>query len=370
MASPNLPRTARKALLWGLATFLALQLGLVVAIDNWVPSFRDPWYGPKVGRLQRRLGNSWPAEQQTGQAKLVLMFGSSFTGNGLNGAQLEARLTQELGGRFIVYNFGVPGAGPLVEMINFERLLAAGIRPDLVLIEVFPPWLSGEGSAESYRLPPERLEFKDIGRLEKCHYGVEELRRDFWESWVIPCYAHRYGILNTLLPTFLPGPIRQDWGWGCDNWGWRPAPQPLAESRQWVLDTIRRGFQPALRNFRLGGPPCEAIQQVLQDCHREHVLSALILMPEAAPFRSWYPRTAWEQIDAFLDVQQREHGTAIINARQWVPDEEFTDYHHMMIRGANLFTGQLGQELVRLLRDAGGSGERGSEEEAQARDNP
>src|SRR6516164_7442058 len=46
---------ARTSLLWGLGSFVCLQLGLAVAIEVCLPEFRAPYYAPKAARLEQRL---------------------------------------------------------------------------------------------------------------------------------------------------------------------------------------------------------------------------------------------------------------------------------------------------------------------------
>lgn len=124
---------------------------------------------PNLLCLQHLLTVDGRSPKENPDARLVLMLGSSYTGNALNGSRVKRELTCELGTRCTVNNFGVPGAGPFVEMLYFERLLAAGIQPSLFLLEISPITISIH-TEEAKRLPPERLEFSDLPRLDKCHY--------------------------------------------------------------------------------------------------------------------------------------------------------------------------------------------------------
>ena len=38
----------------------------------------------------------------------------------------------------LVYNFGILGSGPLLNLVNLRRLLDAGIRPNLLYVEILP----------------------------------------------------------------------------------------------------------------------------------------------------------------------------------------------------------------------------------------
>jgi hypothetical protein len=75
-------------------------------------------------------------------------------------------------------------------------------------------------------------------------------------------------------------------------------------------------------------------------------------MPEGPTFRSWYPQSAWDQVEAYLAELRRRYGVTIIRAREWFPeDEAFTDSHHMRPETAAAFTQRLAAEaIIPLLR--------------------
>ena len=79
-----MPRdAARTALLWALAGFLGLQLGLAIAIEIWFPALGDPGYAFKADRLRRQFAR-FPSTPQT--TTRIVVLGSSRTLFGLDGA--------------------------------------------------------------------------------------------------------------------------------------------------------------------------------------------------------------------------------------------------------------------------------------------
>jgi hypothetical protein len=111
------------------------------------------------------------------------MLGSSRTRQGLLGKSLEQPLGQATGRPAVVFNFGQNSAGPMTELLNLKRLLADGIRPDLLLVEVMPPFLGVQQAFEEageLRLPTHRLRFADLPLVE--HYG-EPLRTNVYREW-------------------------------------------------------------------------------------------------------------------------------------------------------------------------------------------
>src|SRR5262249_21537319 len=130
-------RKARATFLWGLGLFAVLQLGLAVTIERWLPQFRDPYYAYRAARLQRRIAAA-PARPVT-----VMALGSAHIQDGIEAPWIEQALMRSSERPVVVFNFGIPGGGPITNVLTLRRLLAANVRPDLVLVEAAPMFLSG-----------------------------------------------------------------------------------------------------------------------------------------------------------------------------------------------------------------------------------
>jgi hypothetical protein len=108
-------------------------------------------------------------------------------------------------------------------------------------------------------------------------------------------------------------------------------------------------YAATLRDFRPGRGPCWALRDLLSRCRREGICVAVVVMPEATPFRSWYsPRTRAELRHLLAEMHDR-YGAEIINANAWLPDEDFVDGHHVQAAGAAAFSLRLCAEVKRLL---------------------
>jgi hypothetical protein len=132
-------RRARAAFCWGLTVFLALTLGYHVPLSVWFPEFHDVEYGRKLRHLRAQL------QRKAKGQPFVLGLGSSFTGMALRPDVLIGAVSQgnDASGA-LVYNYGINNGGCILEqMLVLRRLLAEGIRPDLVLIETYPPFYLG-----------------------------------------------------------------------------------------------------------------------------------------------------------------------------------------------------------------------------------
>lgn len=335
-------RRARSALLLGLAAFVAVQLALAVAIETCWPIFRDPDYVQKATRLHHRLAVSPMPDA-------VVMFGSSRTVFALDGTPVEAELEKKRGRPAVVFNFGLWGAGPANYLLCLDRLLAEGTRPDVVLIEVLPTFLTcGAGPRRDLgRLTADRLSRQELEALERLGYPMTERCRDWWLGWPVPCYAHRLSLLNATLPFFLPPHLRATWSSNPDRSCF--VPLPWYTGPVWQEAYIRKAYGEyahLLCDFHLGGACPNALRRLLATCHQEGIVAALVLMPEGSLFRSWYAADTLRQVHAFLADLGREFHPVLVDAREWIEDEGFSDSHHLRPAGATQFSLRLGREVI------------------------
>ncbi len=337
---------ARRALLLGTVGFILLQVGMAVAMEHWLPQLRDPYYGQKAFRLRCRtvlMPSSPPS---------VVMLGSSRVGYALRGQPVEEHFSRELGQPVVVYNFGMPRAGPVMELICLRRLLAWGIRPSLLLIEVFPPLLGGgqeQPPLEARHLAATRLSLSEILLLEQFGFPKKIYRHEWARSLpLVPWYAHRFAIMNMVSPELLPGQLRQLGDTGADSSGWwlPQAPKPTPERQRQLVNKACAYYGPELQHFCLCKATCRVLRKKLDICRQEGIPAALVLLPEATDFRNLYPSPAWTQIEAFLRRLGREFSVPIIDARRWVADEDFSDGHHLLPEGANVFTERLSRQVL------------------------
>jgi hypothetical protein len=348
--SVPIARLSRNALAWGLGVFVALQLGLALAIELWWPVLRDPFFGYKAERLcGRTLGR--PDRPLT-----VVMIGTSRTEYALQGSILEEQLERELRRPVVAFNFGVPGTGPITHLLYFKRLLARGLRPDLLLVEVLPPLLDGKPGIplEARIVPATRFWLHELPLLQQFGFPGADMRRTWWQAWPVPWFSHRFAILSWLAPAWVPLQARSDFGRSDDQSGWTPRPRQLdsPEQSQRALALAHETYAGCWKGFSLGGPPCRALVEILSLCRREGVTAALVLMPEGPVFRSWYPAGAWGQVQQFLSELSRARAVPVINARTWLAESDFLDSHHFRTeQAAAAFTERLTRdEIVPLLK--------------------
>jgi hypothetical protein len=341
-----LARRSALALGWGAAAFLAAQLVLGLAVERWLPALRDPEYAAKVGRLRARRAEA-PGRP------LVLVLGSSRVQMGLRGGSLGC---DSDGGPALVFNFGLSGAGPFVEALCLRRLLAEGVRPDLLVLEVLPPALSqpGDHPIEEEWLDGARLRSGEAAFLARYHSDPQRALRQWVKGRGLPCVWHPGNLRHFL----APGPAGSESGpeytlSAMDPHGWLPycREDVTPELRRRHTDFARHQYANAFGEFRLAGRPARALADTLARCRREGIPVALLVMPEGPAFRAHYTPSMRAGIDAHLRDLSERWGVPLIDARDWLDEDAFWDSHHLLPRGATAFTERFERDaLGPLLR--------------------
>ena len=290
------------------------------------------------------------AEPTSPSAHFLLMLGSSRTIVGFDAGRLSG--TSRKPGP-IVFNFGLTGGCSFIELICFQRLLAAGIRPDGILIEVLPVSLNqlDDRPLEEVWLRGNRLRTAELCLLDPYHSDPTRLMRHWCESRCLPCALHAKE-LQTRLGLDVSrskAACRED---DIDSHGWRCCfPNGIGEEerRKRTLCT-RWQYQGVFGDFQLATGAAGALQELLERCSRAGIPTTLVLMPEGSEFRSWYTPAMQAGIDSFLQRLSRTHRVPLIDARTWVADDDFQDAHHLIAPGADAFTDRLAREAG-ILKD-------------------
>ena len=261
--------------------------------------------------------------------------------------------------RGIAFNFGLTACGPMRQWLVLRRLLDAGIRPDVLLVEILPPLLNEPGRdrlSEEAWLIPAKLGALDVLRLRTYHSKPRRL----WERWLpqrlAPGYTQRQRIVASVDRGWLPR--EQAEALECepglapmDSFGWQPTKtQAVAEAdRVRLTETVYRQYSHAFADFRLGDGPVRALRDTVARCRQEGIRVVLVRMPESTTFRRWSePLEA--SVSGLLAELRAAGAEAVIDAREWVGDDGFWDSHHLLPRGAAEFSDRLGGELRRALR--------------------
>jgi hypothetical protein len=288
------------------------------------------------------------------------MLGTSRTGYGFYSARVREQLAAELGGRAMAFNFGIPASGPVTHLTYLRRLLADGHRPDLLLVEVLPPTLadlppivdriSGEvidGPLEARFFFGDRLRHNEVESVVGYGFPAEKTRRDWRRSVLVPWHQLRFPIMGRVTPSSLPWHLRYDWSRTEDPAGWTtPVVTNLTPAdAEAGLKRAAGEYGAILADLHPTGGGARALADLLALCREKNLPVRLVLMPESEGFRALYLPATTDRLYAFLARLEAEYGAPVVDARGWLPAGAFTDGHHMLRPGAEVFSD-------RLVRDA------------------
>jgi hypothetical protein len=333
---------ARSAFLWTLLFFVLFQLSGAVSVERWLPDARDPDFTLKLAYLQSH-------RRQAPDRPLVLMLGSSRTSLCFQAGSVQA---SRGGSPALAFNFGLSGGGPFMELLCLRRLLAAGIRPDLLLVEVLPAMLNqpGQRPLEEQWLQGGRMRLSEIARLEQYLSDPARSMRRWYRSRFLPWPALHRSFQALLVPGWVEPPTGPGEG-QVDAHGWEAhfLKGVTEEQRRHLLEIARGQYRDSMGDFHLAEQPVHTLHALLDLCHREAIPVALVLMPEGTEFRAMYPTEVTVGLYHFLSEFSREWNVPLIDARQWVPDRDLWDAHHALPSGAAIFTARLEREVIRPL---------------------
>jgi hypothetical protein len=343
-------RKARAALGWTLLGFCAAQLLLGVFLSRRHPDVCDPMYLYRRQLLRARLAEA-PGRP------LVLVLGSSRPACALQPATLEACRPGPDGP--LVFNFAIPGAGPVRSLMILRRLLADGVRPDWLFVEVWAPFMRQTGyTSEERGVNEDELYWPDLPVVARLYHRWWEPLVRVLERAALPAVYYRTFLLHRharfLLPKDTWWRFEQGLPWAhVDARGWvshpgeRPAGDACRKAQaqgEWVLCS-------STEDFRISDVTDGAVRGLLELCRARGINVALFLMPEPAAVRAWYPAQLNAVYTAYLAEVRDHYGVPVIDARTWSPDEDFVDAFHLLPEGARTFSERLGREVFRPLME-------------------
>ncbi len=340
--------TGKKAALWTLLFFVCAQAALSLYLNRQRLDLRDPVFGLRLRTLQKRL-------KENPGASLVLVFGSSRALNGLSPAYMPVSLDGKRPAP-LVYNFASAGGGSVRELMTFRRLRAAGIQPDWLLIETWPvQWPEDGAFAERGLIVEDELSWTDLTVLSRYLPGKLDFFLRALRGNLAPVVCYRSRLLHAGASFLLSRDLNQrlakeeeDWT-STDETGWLPYRKIPADSVA-LHREVEKGLvvaAPLLNPLRISSDSDRALRELLDECRKAGIKTALILMPEHSACRSWYTPQTKVIVGAYLQQLSQEYQIAVIDTRNWVPDEHFADFCHMAPQGVKPFSERFGREVLR-----------------------
>ena len=337
----SLRRRARSTVVCALVFFVLFQLLFDLIVQKHRIDLRDPEFGYKLTTLKGSV-------RRDPDRPLVLILGSSRTELGIIPSELH--LAGPAADKDpLVFNMSLAGSGPLLELLCLKRVLAEGIHPRWIMIEVLPVTLFEEPAwSDMTFLNVNRLSLDEVPLLCKYNRCPTQLRMGWIECHAAPLYTHRFVLMNHFAPRWLPVSLRKDDWRRMDQNGYRYGVfvPPIDENYLQFLRTVaEKQYLAALRRFSISDKSNQAMHELLELCRDQHIPALLYLMPEGERFRSWYPPAVQAAIGNYLENLTREYGLPLVDARTWFHEEDFVDSHHFFEPSAWAFSKKLGAEV-------------------------
>ena len=330
---------ARTTLLGGLATVALLHLLLAAVIDLRYPKFFDPEFYDRLALLRQRR-----AEHP--DRPLALVIGSSRPAGSVR-PEILPPLHDAQGREVLVFNECHVGGDPILMLMDYQRVRRAGIRPEYLVVEVFPAGLTKDRPS----LPLGSMNFRDASTLRR-YFPWWDLSWNYLRPRMTVWHSRRNRILHEFAP-MLAGPAGDEPSPVGPFGGSLPGRYNLAsdtsENVRAHTEVTRMYYAQRLTDFKLADNPVRAFDEVLRLARIDGTRTVLLVTPESSTFRSWYSEQAKESLARFLEAKQAQFGMPVVNANEWLSDEEFVDGHHVLMPGADHFTRLLAERVLEPL---------------------
>jgi hypothetical protein len=310
-------------------TLLATALAAVMLVPPaWVvvetarPDCLDPTY------VQTRTALA-AAVAAHPDHRLAVVIGSSRTQIGF-APELLPPQTDAVGRPVLWFNASHYEAGPGMNFVTLSRLLRDGHVPATVVMEIMPAFCA-HGAAG---LLAKHATYRD---------AAAALTADLPGDLIVTVLKRRLTHFHDLEsawtgsgePPLASGP-----------YGNAPAPAAVPPAER----SRRRSAQLAWLNYLLELPSIHpatvrATAATVAACRERGIDLVFVLTPESPAFRAAYDPAGLARFSAWVAGTSREYGVKVIDARDWLPEEQFVDGHHATAEGAASFTARLVREL-------------------------
>jgi hypothetical protein len=332
----------RAALAWMALFFIAGELSLGVLVNRAHPEVRDPIFATLLSGLRR--------EQVAAAGQpLILVLGTSRAANAIRPAAAGDD-------RVLLYNFAIPAAGPVRQMQTFNRVRANGIRPDWLVVEVWPPYLTHQGDyTEDNLIYSGDLALCDWFLLDRYLDHPGPCRRKLLDGLLAPAWAHRGGLLAHCAPALNLNAPKDGWSdprrRTSEPGGWLPVPGGRITADRWYLEFTVRPLllRPILDEFRPSPAADRAVHDLLNRCADDGIRVALLLCPDHSAHRACYTPQAQSRIRTYLAELSAQYGVSVVDTRKWIVDDDFADPVHLGAEAAAPYTQRLMRDVIRPL---------------------
>jgi hypothetical protein len=287
------------------AAFAAIQLAAGIALDYGWPEVRFPVFYQSLARLDElpRLPN-------------VVLLGSSRTGHLLSETEINHVMRDMTGDPNVeCYNACVLGGDVVVAERMFRLLLARGVMPRQVLIEVTPEQVCRRnGWLRQYHFM--LLRWDDVPGYLTELVRTHDLPR-FVGMRCLPLFYYR-DPLRKEIARHLPRSADQ-----APQGSAAPPVQPGRTTMREIRD-LPRWF----RDYAIGGNAAAALERLLALCRARGIEPILYSPPLSSAHRGFYTAQIESAFGAYLADVTHRYRCRYVDYRTLLDDTSFIDHHH------------------------------------------
>ena len=341
MFRPN-PKRGRTTLVLMGALIFAAEIAAGILIDHAPLKIRFP-----------QLAKVLDSVRQLKSPKKILFFGSSRFGNAVS-AEVVTQVLRDanVADGITVFNAPIDAGDPVVMEFETDKLLAAGIPPSMVVIELLPEVLSRRNLwlyfhlARQFRWPEVWKSLPDVylaGMLPQTiamRFNSVYVFRSEFQRWAMDGLKLRFESSN-----FAEANTRKR------RWANRAEPADV--------EVLLRGAAHGRKNVRgyeIGGLNARALIRMIERYSKLGTTIVFIAAPVSNPYRAAYGSPVDAAYLAYMQQFGKTYGTYFFDYRHRLSDHHFWTPYYTTTEGKLYFSRLLAQEVIVPLIAAGKEG--------------
>jgi hypothetical protein len=291
--------------------------------------------------------------RQLEPSRKILFFGSSRFGNDVSAEAVTQVLREsKTADGFSVFNAFIAAGDPVVMEFETDQLLAAGIRPSMVVVEILPEVLSQRNLwlhyhlARQFRWPevwkslPDAYQAGKLSQVIATRFNSVYLFRSEFQRWAIDALKLRFESTN-----LRDGNLRK-----------RKRTNPLDPADAAALqDGIALGRK-RVRGYEIGGLNARALIRMIERYSKLGTTIVFIAPPVSSPYRAAYGSPVDAAYLAYMQRLGKSYGTYFFDYRHRLEDHHFWTPYYTNSDGRLHFSRLLAREVIVPLIAVGKDG--------------
>jgi hypothetical protein len=279
--------------------------------------------------------------RQLEPSRKILFFGSSRFGNDVSAEAVTQVLREsKTADGFSVFNAYIAAGDPVVMEFETDKLLAAGIRPSMVVIEILPEVLSRRNLWLNYHL----------GRQFRWPEVWNSLPDAYLAGTLSLAIATRFNAVYTFRSEFqrwaldaLKLPLESS------NLGDGNAQKRAKRAQPADPEVLLRGAKFGRKNVRgyeIGGLNARALIRMIERYSKLGTTIVFIAPPVSSPYRAAYGSPVDAAYLAYMQRLGKSYGTYFFDYRHRLADNQFWTPYYTNSDGKLHFSRLLAREVI------------------------